>query len=528
VVAWLGFQQFAQSGPEVKVTFPTGSDIKAGDTKVQFEGMQVGTVDSVKFAKDLHHLDVKLQLNPEIAGHLGKGTLFWISAKPSITDLSSFKSVIAGPFIGMRPQSGAAQDHYQGLAEPPPDASGVPNVHYVLVSDRLGNLSRGSPIYYRDLRVGAVADSKLENDHRHFRIDVFIDSPFDRLVHADTRFWDASAVQLAMGGSGPHLRFQSVPALFEGAVAFLTPEHAPTEQVAKPDTTFTLYESRDRAEHAPGERAVEYRVVFHAEEAGALDVGAPVTLDQKRIGTVTQSKLQYDPATGRLDNQVTLALEPSEIAMAGTAWASNPRPQMDALLRRLVREGLRVRLGSTVPLIGGKTVQLAFVPNAQAASLGSEAVPEIPTGPASDVSGIMASFSSVATKLDAVPFDQIADNVHEITERLAGLSKSPQLTESLQRLDDAVGNVDQITHEARTQVGPLIASLHRLANQADSTVAAARDVISSSPLRASQPETEGLGNTLYELTRAARSVRELADYLDRHPEALLHGRGGSD
>jgi paraquat-inducible protein B len=155
-------------------------------------------------------------------------------------------------------------------------------------------------------------------------------------------------------------------------------------------------------------------------------------------------------------------------------------------------------------------------------------VPEIPTGPASGVSGIMASFSSVATKLDAVPFDQIADNVHEITGRLAGLSKSPQLTESLQRLDDTVGNVDQITHEARTQVGPLIASLHRLANQADSTVAAARDVISSSPLRASQPETEGLGNTLYELTRAARSVRELADYLDRHPEALLHGRGGSD
>jgi paraquat-inducible protein B len=116
-----------------------------------------------------------------------------------------------------------------------------------------------------------------------------------RLVHADTRFWDASAVQLAMGGSGPHLRFQSIPALFEGAVAFLTPEHAPTEQVAKPDTMFTLYDSRDLAEHTPGERAVDYRVVFHAEEAGALDVGAPVTLDEKRTGTVTQSPVLQPP-----------------------------------------------------------------------------------------------------------------------------------------------------------------------------------------------------------------------------------------
>ena len=66
----------------MKVTFPTGSDIKAGDTKVQFEGMDVGSVESVRFAKDLHRLDVVLQLNSDIAGHLGKGTLFWISAKP--------------------------------------------------------------------------------------------------------------------------------------------------------------------------------------------------------------------------------------------------------------------------------------------------------------------------------------------------------------------------------------------------------------------------------------------------------------
>jgi paraquat-inducible protein B len=525
IVAWLGFQQFAQSGPEVKVTFPTGNDIKAGDTKVQFEGMEVGSVESVGFAKDLHNLDVVLKLNSYMEGHLGKGTLFWISAKPSITDLASFKSVIAGPHIGIRPQPGPAEKHYEGLAEPPPNGRDVPSVHYVLRSDRLGNLSRGSSIYYRDLRVGGVAETKLDSDNQHFRIDIFVDSPFNQLIHADTRFWDASAAQLAMGDSGPRLQFQSVPALFEGAVAFVTPERAPPGPPAKPDTVFTLYGSRDRAEHAPDERAVEYRVVFHSEEAGALDAGASVTLDQKRIGTVAQSTLQYDPATGQLDDLVTLALEPSAITLAGASWASNPRPQMDALLRQLVGQGLRARLGSTVPMVGGKTVELVFVPNASPASLGSNAVPEIPTGPDSSVSSIMANLSNVAAKLDAVPLDQIADNLHEVTGRLADLSKSPQLSESLHRLDDATANIDRVTHDARAQVGPLLAALNRLANQAQSTVTAAHSVISNSPLSASQPNTAALGNTLYELTRAARSVRELADYLDRHPEALLHGKG---
>ena len=84
-----------------------------------------------------------------------------------------------------------------------------------------------------------------------------------------------------------------------------------------------------------------------------------------------------------------------------------------------------------------------------------------------------------------------------------------------------------VTHEARAQVGPFDRCIHRLANQAIYGRRGSR-VISSGPLRASQPKTEGLGNTLYELTRAARSVRELADYLDRHPEALLHGRNGSE
>ena len=61
----------------------------------------------------------------------------------------------------------------------------------------------------------------------------------------------------------------------------------------------------------------------------------------------------------------------------------------------------------------------------------------------------MASLSGVATKLDAMPLDQIADNVHEVTERLAGLSKSPQLTESLQRLDDATAKSTSNARSAR-------------------------------------------------------------------------------
>ncbi len=113
-----------------------------------------------------------------------------------------------------------------------------------------------------------------------------------------------------------------------------------------------------------------------------------------------------------------------------------------------------------------------------------------------------------------------------MTQRLAALSKSPELTQSLQRLDQSITNIEHVTDQADGRVGPLLAELHRAAGEAQSTLAAAKGLVSDNPLPQSAPDTANLGDTLYELNRAARSLRELANYLDRHPEALLHGRGG--
>ena len=364
------FQQFAERGPSVTVTFPT-ADIKADDTKVKYQGMEVGQVESVTLDKnDLKHVTTVLRLHADMAGHLGPGTRFWIAGqKPSLSDLAALKSVISGPSIGIEPHSGKKQDHYEGLAERPVTADEPQGTHYVLRAPELGNIGRGAALYYRDLEVGEVEATHLEDDQRHFRIEVSVKAPFDRLVRQDTRFWDAGAVQVSMANSGPRLQLQSVPALLEGAVGFETPDSPGSGpgggQLAKPDTVFPLYDSKDAATHAPDSRAVRYQVVFHAAEAGGLAAGAPVTLDDKRVGSVTGSRLQYDPADGALRIVATLAIEPGEIDLAGDAgWAADPNRRWMRCCAGLIDQGLRARLGSRIPLVGGKSVQLAFVPSA--------------------------------------------------------------------------------------------------------------------------------------------------------------------
>ena len=132
IVAYLGFQQFAESGPTVHVTFPVVGGLQADNTKVEYEGMEVGQVSKVRLRKDLQHVDVTLEMKPDMKGHLGKGTRFWIAGQPSITDLASIRSVITGPHIGVEPHPGDTQDHYDGLAKKPVNAYARQGTHYVL------------------------------------------------------------------------------------------------------------------------------------------------------------------------------------------------------------------------------------------------------------------------------------------------------------------------------------------------------------------------------------------------------------
>ena len=224
IVAWLAFKQIAATGPLVTVIFQGAEGISAGQTEVDYAGMKVGEVESVQLQKDLQHVRVHIRLDSEMDGHIGPGTLFWIRG-PSLSDLASIRSVIAGPTIGMEPRPGGKQDEYKGLTEPPVIPEMVPGRHYVLQATDPGNVSRGSQVYFRNLGVGKVEKVKLNSD-RTFSIELFIRSPYEQLVHDGTRFWNAGAAQVSLTGTGPRVQLQSVPALLGGAVAFDTPPGA--------------------------------------------------------------------------------------------------------------------------------------------------------------------------------------------------------------------------------------------------------------------------------------------------------------
>ncbi|HYZ21931.1 MAG TPA: MlaD family protein, partial [Rhodopila sp.] len=277
---------------------------------------------------------------------------------------------------------------------------------------------------------------------------------------------------------------------------------------------FALYSGETSAENAPTPEAQPYEAVF-ANTTGMLTPGASVTLAGKRVGEVSAASLDYDADAGKLLLHATLMLEPGRMRIehgSGTA-----REQMNTMLERLIGQGLRAGLESSPPVVGSRQVALRFVPNAPPTVLGSGPRPEIPTTSGAGVDSIMAQASDVMAKIDSLPLNQIADNLQQTTQRLAELSQSPETKEALQNVNDAIANVRRVSTSMSRDLPAALSRMTRAIQSAQAMIGQEGEV-------ANQPQTSTLPSTLFEVRQAARSIRELANELDRNPQALLTGK----
>jgi paraquat-inducible protein B len=124
----------------------------------------------------------------------------------------------------------------------------------------------------------------------------------------------------------------------------------------------------------------------------------------------------------------------------------------------------------------------------------------MPTVPGS-LDSLQDTLTHLAAKLDKLPLDQLAEDLHR----------------SLTGIDASLHHVDELVQHLDTQVAP----------EAIQTIAEAhKALLDLRRTLASVDQTMGPGatQTLNDLSRAAASLRSLADYLERHPESLLRGK----
>ena len=273
-IAW---ERLASEGPTITITFKSADGIEAGKTFVKYKEVNIGQVTGVRLTDDAQNVEVIARIAKSASALMVEDAHFWVvRPRISLSGISGLSTLISGNYIGF--EAGASKKkerQFTGLEVPPIMTGSTPGRQYVLQSTDLGSLGIGSPVYYRRLPVGQVVAYDLAPDGSSVQIRVFVNAPYDKYVVRDTRFYNASGVDVSLTANGLDVRTQSLVALLEGGIAFETPPGYASSSQAASDTVFPLFHDRVTAMKVDESIATRY-VLYFQESVRGLSVGAPV------------------------------------------------------------------------------------------------------------------------------------------------------------------------------------------------------------------------------------------------------------
>jgi len=436
-------------------------------------------------------------MTPRTEQFLVEDTEFWV-VRPRISgaNVSGLGTLISGAYIGV--EIGVSKEpkrEFVALETPPVVTGGAAGRFFVLRSPDLGSLDTGTPVFFRRLQVGQVASYVLNKDGQRFDVKIFVRAPYDQYVNPNTRFWQASGIDMQLSANGLSVQTQSLLSILIGGIAFETPASAAVLPAADANTSFDLFDTRAQAFQPAARNPQTYELIFN-ESVRGLEPGAPVEFRGIPVGEVADVRAQIDVKTFEFSVPVTIRLDPQRlgIKIVDTSSGVNLETIRRKFIDSLVSHGVRAQLRTGNLLTGAVYVAFDIFPGSPSATVDWSQKPvRLPTVPG-QLQATEATVENVIKKIDQMPLQRIGDN----------LAKS-------------LGDLDLTLVTARGTLasaqGTLVSAQGTLTNTGNLT-------------GPNSAQLQQLDATLQEVSRAARSVRVLADYLERHPEALLRGKQG--
>lgn len=487
----LGYKAVVDHGPTITIAFKTGDGLIAGKTLVKFKEVNIGLVKTVVLSEDHQQVLATIQLDKDAADFAREDTRFWI-VRPRITasGVSGLSTLLDGPFIAADlGQAANKQDRFVALEVPPILTSGNPGREFILRAPTLGSHGIGTPVYFRRLNVGQVVAYDLDKDGKNISIRVFVDAPYDQYVKNNTRFWNASGIDVSLNASGIQLQTESLVAVVAGGIAFEGPQNhedssdritnhpiqsstadAPqassilTER-AKSDTVFTLFPTRTVAMKQPDTRIQRFVLNFKQSVRG-LSVGAPVEFRGVNMGEVVSIETAMDPQTYEIIQPVEIFLYPDRLKVRSLKNGTILPPPVNEVerLKALIKKGFRAQLRTGSYLTGQQYIGIDFFPDAPKFTfIASKYPPELPVVPSTledaekTVANILKNTDRLVKKLDTevIPeFSQALKNVNSITASDSALQID--MRDSLREISKAASSMKTLTDMLDQQPQSLI------------------------------------------------------------------------
>jgi paraquat-inducible protein B len=492
---WLAVKTIMQRGPTITIIFSTAEGIEAGKTKISTKNVEVGHVTAIRLSPDLKQVIVTAEMVKDYSAHLVEDTAFWlVQTRISGGNVTGLGTLLSGAFIAVNAgKSTVKRREFVALDRPPVVDMDTPGRSFTLHTPTTRSLSVGAPVLYRQLQAGQVLSYRLDTNGQGVTYEIFITQDYLKYVTANTRFWNASGVNVSVGATGVNVETGSLVSILIGGIAFETPDMTASAGAETTATDYVLFSNREEALKNPEHEVLQFLAVFD-ESVRGLSAGAPVDFRGIDIGEVVAVNTDLDRKGNTVLMPITLNIYPERLqARARLHGAPPTAAERRAFIDGMVNVGLRAQLRTGNLLTGQRYITLDFVPNAPKASVNwSSSPPVLPTRGGS-LEALETALTSIATKIDKMPLQQIGTDLHQT---LLGANAL------LKRLDS------EVTPEARDMLV-----------DARKTLAKAERLLSTdAPL---QQDAQG---ALRQIGEAAQALRVLADYLERHPESLIRGK----
>lgn len=499
IAGWLAVRGFVNRGPTVEITFETANGLEAGKTSVKYKDVEVGTVIGIGLSDDRKRVVITARFTPQAKDLVVQDTKFWV-VRPRFTggQALGLGTILSGAYIALDPgKSKESQRRFEGLENPPAVTSDARGRQFILRAADMGSIDVGSPIYFRRVRVGQIVSAELDPGGKGVYFRAFVNHPHDQYVTTASRFWNASGIDLSLDARGLRLETQSLLSVAIGGVAFQEPQEAGPAPAAEAEATFRLFENRETAlRHTPARK--DSYVLYFSQSVRGLSVGAPVDFRGVAIGEVTRVTLDYNRERSELRPAVEIDVYPERLEASFRKPA--PGKQRQETLPGFIARGLRAQLRTGNLITGNLYVTLDMFPKERPVRVDASRKPiEIPTVPGG-FEELQSSLSGVMKKLEQIPFNEIATDVRR----------------TVNTLDLTLRQVTTLAGRLENDIAP---ELKEAIKEARATMEKAQGVLAQD-----SPMQGDLRTTLRDVSRAAQSMRNLADYLERHPESLIRGR----
>ncbi|MCP3951058.1 MAG: MCE family protein [Desulfobacterales bacterium] len=515
---WLVYKTLSEKGPTITITFKSANGLEAGKTRISYKEVDLGKVTKIELSEDLSHVIVSAALAKSAATFLSENTRFWVvRARVAARGVSGLGTLFSGAYITLDPgKPGSFIESFQGIEEPPAVATDAPGRTFYLKALRRGSIDTGSPVLYRQIEAGQVVSYNLSKDGKIVTLKVFISAPYHRFVYQNTRFWNASGIDFKLDSQGVRIDTDSVVSLLIGGISFGIPQGTEPDVQAEEHAEFILYDNLDKARETAYLDKQRWLIYFD-ETVRGLSPGAPVEVQGIRVGEVLDVSLEYDNYKQGFRIPVLVEFEPERVFTTAGPLTDEKRRQ---LIEGLVKQGYRAQLETGNLLTGQLIVTLSRFPDATPAAIEwREPYPVFPTIPKT-IQQIKVKVARIIDRMDKMPIEQIGKDLQAAVHGAKRLVDSPELARSLKNLDGTIEEARLMINDLRATVAP----------QLTATLEEARKAMENAGdmLKTDSPLQTRMKSALDEVARASRSLRQLMDYLERHPESIISGKGSDE